>query len=622
MCGIAFAYRPDRPPEVLSQDMAQSMAAILRRGPDGSGVDSGFPGEPWIMGHRRLAVIDVEGSPQPMGDASGRYALSYNGELYNYKELRDHLAGEWAFQTRGDVEVVLAGLVVYGVAFLNLMEGMWSLALWDREDQVLLLVRDRLGQKPLYFQVDSERFACASGLGALKPLSWFPWQEDERSTADYLRYGYYLPGTTAFQKVREVLPGHWLRWQVGRAPVQKPYWSLSVGGFLPSVDQARALMKDAVIASVKKRRVADVEVGALLSGGIDSSLVTGIIRRELKQPLKTFTMGFAEPTFDERPYARRIARRFNSEHFEACLRIEGWEQLESLVLDQVGQPFADGSLLPTAFVSQMASEHVKVVLSGDGGDELFSGYQRYLARCLLRWYTRLPRGLRRCGEKLLGIFPEPASHHSASFLKMAHLFVDVSARMEEERAYVAPLNYTRDDLARLVPDLWRMGHQPPGLPPKASKDDIFRMMVADALVYLPQDILTKVDRASMAFSLEVRSPFMDRRVVELAFSMPRHWHRRGLRGKRMLQDCFRGLLPDWVWKRRKHGFGVPVHQWFRSGLEERLRMLLNETSHPLQNRFVDELITAHLSGRRDHGQRLWQIYIYLLWRAKKIWRTS
>jgi asparagine synthase (glutamine-hydrolysing) len=455
-------------------------------------------------------------------------------------------------------------------------------------------------------------------------LSWFPWQEDERSTADYLRYGYYLPGTTAYHKVREVLPGHWLRWQVGRVPVQKPYWSLSVDAFLPSVDQARSLLKDAVIASVKRRMVADVEVGALLSGGIDSSLVTGIIRQELKQPLKTFTMGFAEPTFDERSYARRIARRFNSEHFEGCLRIEGWEELESLVLDQVGQPFADGSLLPAALISQMASEHVKVVLSGDGGDELFSGYQRYLARCLLRWYTRLPHGLRRCGEQLLGVFPEPGVHHSASFLKMAHLFVDVSARMEEERAcaYVAPLNYTQDDLARLVPDLWRIGHQPPGLPLKACKDDIFQMMVADALIYLPQDILTKVDRASMAFSLEVRSPFMDRRVVELAFAMPRHWHRRGLRGKRMLQDCFSELMPEWVWKRRKHGFGVPVHQWFHSGLEGRLRMVLNEASHPLQNQFVETLITDHLNGRRDHGQRLWQIYIYLLWRMKKLWRTS
>lgn len=622
MCGIAFVFCQHRSPEGLSRDMERCMAAIQHRGPDGSGVAGGPPGLPWIMGHRRLAVIDVQGSPQPMSDVSGRYTLSYNGELYNYKELRDQLSAEWNFQTRGDVEVVLAGLVVYGVAFLNLMEGMWALALWDRDDQVLLLVRDRMGQKPLYFQSDGSRFACASELGALKSLSWFPWQEDARSTADYLRYGYYLPGTTAYQKVREVLPGHWLKWQVGRAPRQKAYWSLAVDDFLPSAGLARSLLQDAVVAGVRQRLVADVEVGALLSGGVDSSLVTGIIRRELKQPLKTFTMGFSDPTYDERRYARRMARWFHCEHFESRLRIGGWEPLQNLVLDNVGQPFADGSLLPTALVCQMASEQVKVVVSGDGGDELFSGYQRYLARFLLRWYTRLPKGWRHRAEQLLSIFPEPVAHHSASLLKKAHLFVDVGARMEEERTYAAPLYYTRDDLARLAPELWRMGHPPPVLPTTVKTDDIYQMMAADALVYLPQDILTKVDRASMAFSLEVRSPLLDRRVVELAFAMPRRWHRRGLKGKRMLWDCFSGLLPDWAWNRRKHGFGVPVHQWFRSGLERQLRNLLHETRHPLAHAFVEQLISAHLAGRRDHGQRLWQIYVYLLWRAKGSWRIS
>jgi asparagine synthase (glutamine-hydrolysing) len=613
MCGIAFVYRVDRAVESLSQDMEQSLSFMARRGPDGSGT---VGGNGWMLGHRRLAVIDIIGSPQPMQDPSGRYSLSYNGELYNYRELREQLLNEWRFQTNGDVEVVLAGLVLYGTDFLNLMEGMWALALWDQNHQSLLLVRDRMGQKPIFFQSDSERFACASALKALQPLSWFAWQEDERSTADYLRYGYYLPGSTAYQKVREVLPGHCLYWNSGQPAIQKAYWTISTPGILSSHELARGQLQEAIVASVKKRLVADVEVGALLSGGVDSSLMVGIVRQELRRTLKTFTMGFGESSFDERPYARGIARHFGTTHHEDCLPLGGWERLVQLVLTETGQPFADGSLLPAAHVCLMASRHVKVAISGDGGDELFSGYQRYLGRSLLRWYTRLPKGVRSQTEKLISHFAEPGAHHSASLLKKAFLFLDLARQMDQTQPYVAPLKFSRTELMRVIPDLWRRGHTPPTIPDVDHPDDIHQMMAADALIYLPQDILTKVDRASMAFSLEVRSPFMDRRVVELAFAMPRQWHRWGFKGKRMLADCFSGLLPDWTWRRRKHGFGAPLHQWFRSGLQVQLKDLLHETPHPLAPSFVNHLIGMHETGRRDYGQQLWLIYIYLLWRSR------
>lgn len=612
MCGLAFAYRPELGAQALSRHMANCLAAMAHRGPDGCGQidDNGS----WSMGHRRLAVIDLEGSPQPFGDATGRYQLTYNGELYNYKSLRNQLEDRWNFRSQGDVEVVLAGLCLYGTSFLDRMEGMWALALWDSAERSLLLVRDRMGQKPLYYQCDGHRFACASQLNALRPLSWFAWQEDLRSTADYLRYGYYLPGTTAYRGVREVLPGHWLRWKAGTTPLQKTYWTLRAGGFTGSRSQALELLRSTMVEGVRRRLVADVEVGALLSGGVDSSLIVGIVRRHLHQPLKTFTMGFSDASFDERPFARRIARHFDTRHYDACLELNDRGRLVDLVLGHMGQPFADSSLLPTALVCGMAARQVKVVVSGDGGDELFSGYQRYLARVLLRWYTRLPKALRALGRRMLFAFPEPDVHHSASLLKKAHLFVDVAERMEQEQPYVAPLNYTQNDLRRLIPDLWSCGHQPPGMESHTRLDDLHRMMVSDALIYLPQDILAKVDRASMAFSLEARAPFMDRRVVELAFAMPWQWHRIGWKGKRMLRDSFRTDLPEWIWRRRKHGFGVPVHKWFRDGLQVELKALLEETDHPLNHSFVNNLLASHLSGRRDQGQRLWQIYTYLQWR--------
>ncbi|MBI5894568.1 MAG: asparagine synthase, partial [Desulfobacterales bacterium] len=299
-------------------------------------------------------------------------------------------------------------------------------------------------------------------------------------------------------------------------------------------------------------------VGALLSGGVDSSLMVSIVTRRLQRPIQTFTMGFDDPTYDERRFARRMAAYSGSTHLDAQLTLAQGDACLDAVLEHCGQPFADGSILPTALVCRMAARHVKVALSGDGGDELFGGYQRYLARSLLRWYTRLPAMLKDQARRMIQAFPEPGAHHSASLLKKAHLFIDVADRMAAETPYVAPTYYSIEALRRLAPDLWRKGHPPPHLPESATLDDVQRMMAADALVYLPQDILAKVDRAGMAFSLEVRSPFLDRRVVELAFSLPRHWHRWGLMGKRMLRDTFQDLLPAWVWRRRKHGFGVPV----------------------------------------------------------------
>jgi len=291
-------------------------------------------------------------------------------------------------------------------------------------------------------------------------------------------------------------------------------------------------------------------------------------------------------------------------------------ELRSLVLKNMGQPFADSSLLPTALVSKLASKHVKVVLSGDGADELFSGYQRYQARMLMRWYTRLPRFLRSNTERFIRMLPEPMSHHSRSLLKKAHLFQDILKRSHANQPYIAPLMYSVEDFSLLAPELIDNGYKTYSLSGETHLDDIRSMMAADAIIYLPQDILTKVDRASMAYSLEARTPFLDSDVIKLAYSLPAHWHRRQLKGKCMLRETFKELLPTSIWSRRKQGFAVPLHAWFCKKLGLEFETLLEESHVPLNKNFIRAMLSEHRQCLRDHGYRLWGIYIYLAWMSE------
>lgn len=611
MCGIAFLYETTNDVVAARQRMEKALDRLRHRGPDGHGLS--VHGNA-VLGHRRLAIIDLSASHQPMVDPTGRYTLTYNGEIYNFREVRHRLEGRWLFRTNGDTEVLLAGLVLEGVGFLNNLEGMWAFALWDSVERRLILARDRMGKKPLFYEQFGDRFACCSELPALRELLGQEWEEDIDSTADYFRYGYYLPGSTAYQGVYEVKPGHFLRWEVGEQVTSKPYWALELGRYTGIRSDAAAQLRSTFVEAVQRRLVSDVEVGAFLSGGIDSSLVVSVLSKILGERPKTFTIGFDDSSYDERSYARIVAADCHTEHVEEALSTWESERLRRLIFDHVGQPFTDSSILPTALVSEVAARSVKVALSGDGGDELFSGYQRYQARTILRWYTRLPSKLRHSAENALSALPEPMAHHSRSVLKKAHLFVDLVRRLDAETPYIAPVMYSREVMSRLAPQLVARGKPPPGIPEECSTDDIARMMISDALVYLPQDILVKVDRASMAHSLESRAPFLDSDLVKLAFSIPRRWHRNGFAGKHMLRRAFRDLLPGQIWNRRKQGFGVPIHAWFRAELGRELEDLVREDRGFIRGEYVSQMLSAHRERRRDHGYRLWQIFVYLLWR--------
>ena len=587
--------------------MSDALIKLKHRGPDE--IRSLSKGQA-TLGHARLSILDLQNSHQPMEARNERYALVYNGEIYNYQELRNSLSTKWKFVTRGDTEVLLAGLIVHGINFLKEIEGMWAFAFWDSKTHELLLSRDRMGKKPLFYSETKETFSCASELPALQSLLFSPFTEDLDSIADYFRYGYCLPGYTCWENVFEVLPGHWLRWKPGEVIEQQPYWSFSP----PNSETAAPKEEDLITSieqAVSKRLIADVEVAAFLSGGIDSSLICALAMKDLAQPLKTYTIGFTEQAFDERKYAYDVASMLGTKHHEEIL--SGWDesQLEALLCNHIGQPFADASLLPTALVSKLAARNVKVALSGDGGDELFGGYQRYQARIIMRWYSRLPECLRNSVEKIVRSLPEPMAHHSRSIFKKAHLFMDISRRYEAETPYTAPLMFQPAEYATLFPDLQGRGKRPPALLEETNVDDLQRMLYADSLIYLPQDILVKVDRASMAYSLEARAPFLDHKVVELAFSYPVNQHLKLGNGKRRLKQAFYNMLPKSIWNRRKQGFGVPIHQWFRGELGERMHNYLSNNSGVINSENASKLLKEHKHGKRDNGYRLWMMYSYL-----------
>jgi asparagine synthase (glutamine-hydrolysing) len=440
------------------------------------------------------------------------------------------------------------------------------------------------------------------------------------STADYLRYGYYKPGYTAYKNIQEVLPGHYLTLSSSGVPVETPYWQLKLKKFDGSKQDAIDKTRSLLVNAVKKRMVADVEIGAFLSGGVDSSLITSILCKDLNQKIKTFTIGFSEASYDESSYARAISDLYGTSHFESKLSEWNKQQLLDLIMDHVCQPFADSSILPTSLVSQLASQHLKVVLTGDGSDELFSGYQRYQARILFKWFFRLPRALRYVTKLFLNVFPTSSAHHSRSIIKKAHLFVDAADRYADNPYDVTAQLYSSQMYKTLAPELTNRGYTNKLELDVRNEDDVMQMMYNDVVFYLPQDILAKVDRASMASSLETRCPFLDTDVIEHCFSLPRQWHRSGTSGKKILKHAFKNHLPSNIWKRRKQGFAVPVASWFRGSLgDELIRALQAQNELQINIDLVKTMIQQHKNRTLDNSSRLWNIYIYLIWKNSKPW---
>ena len=625
MCGIVgnILARADRRPDpAVLQRMNERLA---HRGPDDEGI---LVQGPAGLAMRRLKIIDLATGHQPMAGEGRRVWVVFNGEIYNYRELGANLAARGhTFTTRSDTEVIVHGYEDRGLASLDDLEGMFALAIWDAPARTLVLARDRLGIKPLYYAVLRDQIVFASELRALVEHPAVERTLDLTALSRYLAHEYVPAPHSIFRGVRKLAAGHWLTYSDGRVKVE-PYWDVRFQGdrAMGEADAVEAL-RAVLDLSVRQHLVSDVPLGVFLSGGIDSSAVAALAARHLPGRLKTFSIGFEDPSFDETAYARSVARGLDADHHEEILGPRAALDLVARLPELLDEPLGDASLLPTFLLSRFTRRSVTVALSGDGGDELFAGYPTYQAHRLARALELVPRWVR---QRLVRPVVErlPVSLDDLSFDFRLKRFLEGMdfAPVERHAAWLGAFTpaeqralFTSDALARMeMEPSYAAFHEMLTHAPSAS--GLERMLYLDLKGYLGEGVLTKVDRASMACSLEVRLPLLDRRVVELAASLPMRLKLRGLTTKYVLKRALSGVLPRAILERRKKGFGVPLARWFRADLAPLLRDACARDVVCRAGLFrpeaVERLIGEHAAGRRDHRKKLYTLLAFQLWASR------
>jgi asparagine synthase (glutamine-hydrolysing) len=651
MCGFA-GFLGMLPKESQERNIKRMINAISHRGPDDAGI--------WqddtvgiALGHQRLSIVDLSSAGhQPMKSACGRWVVVFNGEIYNHVDLRRSLEAEHgsiAWRGHSDTESLLAAISRWGVeATLKRCVGMFAIALWDRNSHTLTLARDRFGEKPLYAGwVAGKFFAFASELKALRALPGFNNPVSRESLAQYLRLGYVQGPTTIYEGIHKLPPGTWAivhpRQQGWQPP--KSYWSLVGDAVVPglSAQQASPLhdpegisqLEAALSDAVRLQALADVPLGAFLSGGVDSSTIVALMQAQSTNRVRTFTIGFEEAGFDESPHASAVAAHLGTAHHTLYVTAREARDVIPQLPWMYDEPFADSSQIPTHLVCRAARQQVKVALSGDAGDELFGGYNRYF------WGPRvwdkvnwLPHPLRRVLGAGVQAVPAPLwaslgdatgvvrldekAYKLATRLKRVRSVDDLYESLVTEWPEDLDLVLRRDGVGNSGAASRGLGGSngvaelPPGI-----VDPAARMMLRDSLSYLPDDILCKVDRASMACSLEVRAPFLDHRVVETAWRLPMHMKIRDNQGKWALRHVLYKYVPQALIERPKAGFGIPVGIWLRGPLREWAEALLNPQRLADEGYLIPGLITRiwteHLSGRRDHTAKLWAVLMFQAW---------
>jgi asparagine synthase (glutamine-hydrolysing) len=592
MCGICGLVKLDGAPDPIAVDRMRT--SIVHRGPDDGSTDA--LGR-CILGHQRLIVVDPEAGYQPVQNEGGDVTAVFNGELYNFPELRDSLRGH-DVRGRGDTPVIPHLYEEHGTAFAERLHGMFALALWDAPRGRLVLARDRLGKKPLlYTQLADGTFAFASELKALLQL---PMERElDRAAIDaYLALGYVPGDRTGLVAVRRLPPGHLLVLEDGRERVER-YWEPRASDEELPDEEWLERVRETVRAAVRRRLVADVPLGALLSGGIDSTILTGLMAEASSGPVRTFTVGFSDSAYDERRWARIAAERFGTRHEEVVLDADVSATLERLVTT-LDEPLGDEAILPLYLICEAAREHVTVALTGDGGDESFGGYERYAALALA---SRIPRAAGAAARVL------PRGERRGRVERAAR-FLDVVGRPPAER-YAAVMEVFPRELRA---QLWNEDARPSAeLLGAAPSPGVRGLQALDVVTYLSNDLLPKADLASMAHSLELRSPFLDHEVLELGLALPDRLKVRGLRGKVALRRAFADLLPPELAARGKTGFGLPLARWFRADLRDHARDVLLADGL-FRRATVERLLADHDAGRVDHGNKLWCLLVLELWR--------
>ncbi len=624
MCGIVGQARSDGAP-IQTELIHRMCAALEHRGPDsrGDAVEARAG-----LGIQRLRVIDIESGDQPIYNEDRSIVVVLNGEIYNYRELRERLERSGhRFATHGDTETIVHLYEEYGDDCVRHLHGMFAFALWDKKRARLLVARDRLGKKPLFYAQRDGALSFASELGALLQDPEISREIDHQAIDCYLAYQYVPSPRSAFRAVRKLPPAHTLVWQDGRIEIAR-YWQLDYGTKLDA-DPAELgeRIRAALLEATRKRLIADVPLGAFLSGGIDSSAVVAAMAKLAPGTVKTFSIGFESEAFDELPHARALAQRFDTEHHEFVVQPHALELLPRIAR-HYGEPFADSSAIPCFYLADLTRQHVTVALNGDGGDEAFGGYTRYVANRLGGRLERLPLALRRAvaaaGRRL------PAGGEVSSPLNKARR-LSSSLALDGPSRYARYVNYFTDEqraalysddfaalvgeseAASVIADPWWNASGPTA---------VDAMLEVDTTTYLPDDLITKIDIATMAHSLEARSPFLDHELMELAASIPAQYKVRGSQKKWILREALRPWLSDELLDRPKQGFSVPLSDWFRGELRDHMRETLLDRETLDRGWFreseVRGMLDRHDAGADGEAPRLWALMMLEHWQREVV----
>lgn len=619
MCGICGVIHFDDQP--ADERALRAMNSRLRhRGPDDAGA---FIAGSVGLAMRRLKIIDIAGSDQPLYNEDGAIQLVFNGEIYNYLDLRRQLVARGhRFHTDGDGETIVHLYEDQGADAVCQLRGMFALALWDRRAKKLLLARDRLGQKPLYYYHDRRCCVFASEIKALLAHPAVPRisrfsPDDPAALQDYLSFGYMPAPATAFAGIKMLEPGCTLEVDLAGDAQSRRYWTPPPQA--PPAANARAAdYREALRAqldeAVKLRLVSDVPLGAFLSGGLDSSLIAALMRRHSNADIKTFSIGFAgDASFDETPFAEAVARHLGTQHQSFRVEPMSLELLPQLVW-QHDQPFADSSAIPTFLVSQMTREHVTVALTGDGGDELFAGYERFYAAQLLGRLAFVPPPIMRGLSRLLARMPEGTAYYDLA--RRARRFSRAAGLPLRDAYFDMVRVFSADLLEEIIPGVRAAAPSLAAWINPRQAHPVAALLEANLTSYLPDDLLIKADRCSMAASLEARAPFLDHQLAEYAAGIPFNLKLRRAQTKHILKEAARDLLPDDIIDRKKHGFGIPLGAWLRRDMRPVRDLLLSRRARQrglLKMRAVERLIAQHENGQRDNNRQLWALLTLEEW---------
>ena len=589
------------------------------------------------FGMRRLSIIDIEGGHQPFHAPDGRYALVFNGEIYNFRALRQELqALGRIFESAGDTEVILAGYERWGDDVWAKLDGMFAVAVWDMHARRLTLARDPVGIKPLYYTDQAAGFAFGSELKTLTLLPGMAFDVDPRALHDYFSFGHVRTPRSIYAQVRTLPPGHVMTIEASGTPTLRAYWTPAYHPAEPrSEAQWIEQFRDQWLDTIGKQMVADVDVGAFLSGGVDSSAVVAAMAQVSDRPVRTFTIGFPDPRFDESPHAEAIARHLGCNHVTRTLELADAQAMLPEVQHCYDEPFADPSAVPTWYVSQIAAQEVKVALSGDGGDELFFGYKRHATE---RRVGALPAPLRHAARAIGAVPTLPWRRANETVQRWTRTAASAGLPCGVSR-FFAKLQITSPALRVQVfaPDFLAMDGDPSGeiarlraeyFPDSAalSADTLEQFALCDLALNLPGAMLTKVDRASMAHSLEVRVPMLGQKMVDLALAMPASMKLDGATGKKVVRQAIAPWLPEGILDRRKQGFQMPLSAWFAGDFGRYAEMLWQESGARdegiWQRAAVDRLFADHRAGKRDHSRFLYALAVYCLWKARGMSRPA